>query len=211
MRRVLPVLGRLGLLASTHYRLITPATRFITARRTGDWRAVPRWPIYLGTAILLVSLAPVIGRFSPPLLLQLTPSEPRGVYWLRALPESLTPGMLVTLRVPSHVATLVFDHGWLPRSWHGADTVLVKPVAAVAGDEFCVGEHGVWINGTWQGPVYRELGGVVLPVLRGCWTVQPDQVLLLSTRIPNSLDGRYMGVVHRDALLRQAVPLWTWD
>jgi len=177
----------------------------------GMARPVPRWPLYLSAAILLLVLAPALFGFSPPLLLQLTASEPRGVYWLRTLPDPLPHGALVTLRVPPHVAELVFAHGWLPRSWNGAEVFLVKPVAALEGDTFCVEDNGVTVNGVWQGPVYRELGGVVLPELRGCWTLQPDQVLLLSTTIQNSFDGRYMGVVHRDVLQQQAVPLWTWE
>jgi type IV secretory pathway protease TraF len=160
---------------------------------------------------LLLVLAPKLFGFSPPLLWQYTPSEPKGLYWLRPLPDTLTPGMLVTLPVPPNVAELVFSNGWLPRSWHGAEVVLVKPIAGLAGDTFCVSEHGIEVNDVWLGPVYGELGGVALPKLRGCWPIQADQVLLVSSKLPNAFDGRYIGVVHRDALLREAGPLWTWE
>jgi type IV secretory pathway protease TraF len=175
--------------------------------RLGSPRHALGWPLYLALSLC--------GLYAMPTLLglcwQLTPSEPRGLYWLRPVPDTLTPGMLVTLRVPPNVAELVFGNGWLPRPWHGAEVFLLKPIAALAGDTFCVEENGVRINGAWQGPVYRELGGVVLPALRGCWTLQPGQVFLLSTHIVNSFDGRYIGVVSRDALLQQAVPLYTWE
>jgi conjugative transfer signal peptidase TraF len=170
-----------------------------------------RTALIVGTGLFLLSMAPVFVRGSPPFLLQLTASEPKGLYRLRPLPQPLTRGTLVTLRVPPHVAELVFTNGWLPRSWHGAEVFLVKPIAGLPGDTSCVDEQGVTVNGVWQGPVYRALGGVVLPALRGCWTLQPDQVLLLSTTTDRSFDGRYFGPVPRDALLREAVPVWTWE
>jgi conjugative transfer signal peptidase TraF len=170
-----------------------------------------RLPLYLGGMILLLCLAPMLLGFQPLFLLQVTPSEPQGLYWLRPLPETLAPGMLVTLAVPAHVAELVFSNGWLPRAWHGAEVVLLKPVAGLAGDTFCIDAEGVTLNGVWQGPVYRELGGVPLPELRGCWTLTAGQVLLLSPTLRNAFDSRYFGVVSRDALDRLAVPLWTWE
>ena len=167
--------------------------------------------MYVGAGLLLLlSVTPKVCGVSPPFLLQATPSEPKGLYWLRPLPETLAPGMLVTLSVPPSVAELVFDHGWLPRAWHGADVVLLKPVAGLTGDVYCVSDAGVTVNGVWAGPVYRELGGVTLPELRGCRVVHEDQVLLLSP-LPASFDSRYFGVVSRDALLREAVPLWIWE
>jgi conjugative transfer signal peptidase TraF len=166
--------------------------------------------LYLGIGLLLLDLAPTLGGFAPPLLLQMTPSEPTGVYWLSPLPPTLTRGMLITLPVPPQVQDLVFSHDWLPRSWHGAEVRLVKPVAALEGDLVCVDDAAVFVNGHAQGPVYRQLGGVDLPVIRGCWTLQADEVFLLSTAIPNSLDGRYFGLLTRTDLHRTAVPLLTW-
>jgi type IV secretory pathway protease TraF len=165
----------------------------------------------LGAGLLLLVLAPRLFGFSPPFLLQLTASEPRGIYWLRPLPDPSTRGMLGTLHVPPSVAELVFKHGWLPRSWHGAETALLKPVAGLPGDTFCVDEHSVTVNGVWQGPVYRELSGVKLPVLRGCWLIQEDHALLISPQLINAFDSRYFGPVPRDMLLKAAQPLWKWD
>jgi conjugative transfer signal peptidase TraF len=172
---------------------------------------VPRWPLYLGLGLLLLVLSPTLFGFQPPLLLQLTGSEPRGVYWLRALPEALSRGTLVTLGVPDAVADLVFRQGWLPRSWMRADVVLVKSIAALEGDTVCIADAGVFIHGEHVGPVFRELGGIELPVLRGCWTLAAGGVFLFSNRHDHAFDGRYFGVVHRDILQRVAVPLLTWS
>ena len=170
----------------------------------------PRWPFVVAAAVASLTAVILLYDWSPPFLLQMTDSEPKGIYRLRPLPDVLWPGILVTLDVPSSVGEWIFEQGWLPRRWNGKAPVLVKPVAGLPGDAYCVRDAGVWVNGVWRGPVYRELGGVVLPQLRGCWVVAKDQVLLLNTRVNNSLDSRYFGVVQRAALQRWAVPLWTW-
>jgi type IV secretory pathway protease TraF len=160
---------------------------------------------------MLLVLSPSLFGFKPPLLVQLTPSERRGVYGLRPLPPTLTRGMLVTLPVPASVADLVYAHGWLPRTLARARVLLVKPVGAIRGETVCVQEEGVFLNGTWQAPVYRALRGVTLPVIRGCWTLGEGEVFLLSTRLANAFDGRYFGVLSLAHLDRWAVPLWTWE
>jgi type IV secretory pathway protease TraF len=174
-------------------------------------RAMPRWPIYLGVSVLLLTAIPTLLHVQPPLLLQLTGSEPPGVYCLRPLPAVLTTGLLVTLPVPPSVEDLVFGQGWLPRSWMGAEVVLVKTIAALAGDAVCLDDTGVWINGVWQASVSRELGGVALPVIRGCWTLADGEVFLFSKHLDRAFDGRYWGLSSRTQLQRVAVPLWTWS
>jgi type IV secretory pathway protease TraF len=181
------------------------------AMKIGRARQISRWPLYLGATIMLLVTSPTLFGFRPPLLWQLTPSEPRGLYLLWPLPDVLRPGMLVTLPVPPAVAELVFEHGWLPRSWHGAEVLLVKPVAAVAGDDLCLYDDGVWINDIFRAPIYRALGGVTLPVIRGCWMLKDDELFVMSTSVPNSFDGRYFLFIHRSQLRSMAVPLWIWE
>jgi conjugative transfer signal peptidase TraF len=170
--------------------------------RVGHPRQSLGWPLYLALSVCVLYATPTLLR----LTWQLTPSEPQGLYRLRSLPQTLSPGMFVTLPVPATVANLIYTHHWLPPG-----VPLLKAVAAIEGDTVCIQDDGVWINGTWQAPVFRELGGVALPVLRSCWTLGANEVFLLSTTIPNSMDGRYFGVLsHRD-LSSIAVPLVTWE
>ena len=107
-------------------------------------------------------------------------------------------GTLVLLPVPVAV-----------RPWHRAWAPLLKPVAAVAGDEVCVQERTLWVAGTSYGPVYEEADGKSLPHLEGCQTVPEAQVLLASAA-PRSLDGRYFGLTRIADLTARAVPVWTW-
>jgi type IV secretory pathway protease TraF len=108
-----------------------------------------------------------------------SPSVPIGFYLLRSVPATLTRGTLVVLPVPPSV-----------RAWQWRP--LLKPVAAIAGDEVCVYDNGLWIAGQWYGEVYSAVDGQVLPQLSGCQTLQPGEVFLASTA-PRSLDGRYFG------------------
>jgi conjugative transfer signal peptidase TraF len=175
----------------------------ITTRfRIGHPRQMVSQASCLALGLCLLYATPSFLR----LMWQSTPSEPQGLYRLRSLPPTLRRDMLVTFPVPASVADLVYAQGWLPQGW-----LLMKAVAALEGDLVCIHEEGVYVNGAWQAPVYRELGGVALPVLRGCWTLQADEVFLLSTKIPNSLDGRYFGLSQRTDLSFVAQPLWTWE
>jgi type IV secretory pathway protease TraF len=130
--------------------------------------------------------------------LNLSPSVPRGVYRLASISPPLARGTLVVLPVPAAV-----------RPWHSRWAPLLKPVAAVAGDEVCTWEAGLWVQGQWYGPVYQEAGGAPLPRLRGCLRLEPGEVFLAS-QAPRSLDGRYFCPTPVAALTAQALPLLTW-
>ena len=130
--------------------------------------------------------------------LNLSPSVPVGLYRLERLAPPLARGTLVILSPPASI------HPW----WRSLASLL-KPVAAVAGEEVC-GVGGVlFIHGEWYGPIYTEADGKPLPHLDGCQVVPQGAVFLASTQ-PKSLDGRYFGMTPTSTLTAQAVPLWTW-
>src|SRR5712691_8893897 len=142
----------------------------------------------------------------PPLLLNLTPSVPRGLYLVTPCP-TVTRGMLVVVPPPAAVAALLVARGYL-----GARTPLLKPVAAVAGDRVCVDEESVVIQGVWRAPVAtRDRRGRPLPRWRGCVTLGADEVFLLSTWHAHSFDSRYFGPVGVRQLLGVAAPVVLWD
>lgn len=125
-------------------------------------------------------------------------SVPYGFYRLVAVPSRLERGMLVIL--------------WPPRvtsPWHPWWLRMLKPIAALPGDQVCILSAGLWVNGEPYGPVLTEAHGKALPRLRGCFAVHDGEVLL-ATQTVRTLDGRYFGVVPVSALTAQALPLWTW-
>ena len=120
-------------------------------------------------------------------VLNLTLSAPRGLYVVRAVERaSIRHGMLVRLDVPAAFASYVYGRGWL-----AAGTPLLKTVAGMPGDVFCVAAGRFAINNRDMGAV-REVDsqGLALPAIRGCSTVPPGHFLAVSTFHPGSFDGR---------------------
>ena len=150
------------------------------------------------SSCVLCGLLVIAVVSTPWLRLNLSPSQPYGLYRLTAIRAPLTRGTLVVLPVPARV-----------RPWHAAWVPLLKPVAAVAGDLVCVDDEGLWVAGVPYGRVYREAGGKALPRMEGCHLLQVGEVFLASPQ-PRSLDGRYFGPTPLTALTAQAIPVWTW-
>jgi type IV secretory pathway protease TraF len=144
------------------------------------------------------------------LKVNLSPSVPVGLYWLRSVPKTLERGMLVVLPVPERVRTV---HGSIP---------LLKPIAAVSGEDVCVSDRTLLIQdgdtpGGRQiladyGLIYDSWNGATLPHAfdrDGCAVVAPETVFLASD-VNRSLDSRYFGPVAIVHLTARAVPLLTW-
>jgi conjugative transfer signal peptidase TraF len=130
--------------------------------------------------------------------LNLSPSVPLGLYRLERLAPPLTRGTLVVLSAPASI-----------RPWWRSLASLLKPVAAVAGEEVCGVAGALFIHGEAYGPIYTEADGKPLPHLDGCQVVPEGAVFLASTQ-PKSLDSRYFGMTPIATLTARAVPLWIW-
>lgn len=125
-------------------------------------------------------------------------SVPYGLYRRQALPARLERGMLVVLWPPA-----------VTRHWHAWWQSMLKPIAALPGDQVCILSVGLWINGEPYGRVLTEAYGKQLPRLRGCYDV-PEGHVFLATKTIRTLDGRYFNSVPMTDLTAQAIPLWTW-
>jgi type IV secretory pathway protease TraF len=132
------------------------------------------------------------------LTLNIQPSVPYGLYRTVALPMRLEHGMLVTLWPPA------VTHPWHP--WYQR---FLKPIAGLPGDQVCILDAGLWINGEPYGPVLQEAHGKALPRLRGCFSV-PEHAVFLATKTQRTLDSRYTGCLPMTSLTARAVALWTW-
>ena len=131
--------------------------------------------------------------------LNLSPSVPRGVYGLVAVPAHVPRGTLVIVPVPAHVR-----HVW-PR-W----VPLLKPVAGVPGDVVCYQDGRLQVHAIEYGPVYLATQARALPHLdAGCQPV-PAGMVFLASHAPHSFDGRYMGMTPVVTLTAQATPVLTW-
>lgn len=133
-----------------------------------------------------------------------TPSLPLGVY-LRSPGVRVSEGTLVALHVPPAVRPLVRARRYLPDG-----SLLIKPVAAVAGDHVCARRGILFINGAPFGAILaRDSEGRELPAYGGCGVLPEGQVFLASHH-PRSFDSRSFGPVDVRTLQGTVTPLWTY-
>ena len=148
------------------------------------------------------------------LRLNLTPSVPRGLYWISKHPPGVgayvaycppvTP-LFRQAQLRGYVGLGVCDGGYRP---------LLKILVAQGGDRFAVDEHGVLINGEYlpaSAPLPLDPNGLPLPQWnRGPVDLNAEQVVLMSDAHRGGFDARYFGPLPRSGLQGEARPLLTW-
>ena len=132
-----------------------------------------------------------------------TPSTPIGLYVVtQAMPKR---GDLVVTRLPPGMEALAVSRAML-----SANTPVLKPIAALAGDLVCRSGSAVTINGRFAA-IARELDrhGRSLPIWRGCRRLSASQVFILAGH-PDSFDSRYYGPLDAHRARGVAHPLLTF-
>ena len=167
-------------------------------------------PIPLRKAILvllcLLLFQVLTGFTGKPFWLNLTESEPIGLYHMEKPNREIRRGEMVIMGIPEPYQKYVYGRKWLPPGWP-----LMKHVGAVAGDQFCFGDDSFWINGARIGPVYSvNSQGFPLPRLEGCRQVPVGHFLPVATGVKTSFDGRYMGPVPMSEIQGLVRPIWVF-
>lgn len=130
-----------------------------------------------------------------------TQSAPVGLYWRSDGPLTLNGWAVVS--ASSEAASWASAHGFT-----GADWPLIKRIRGLPGDEICRENETVLIN---QNLVAEALiqasSGLDLPRWQGCHVLQEGEVFLLNDH-PQSLDGRYFGVMKESDLDGVAILWW---
>lgn len=157
-----------------------------------------------GGAALCALLLPAIHRPRLQLVWNVSASVPVGLY--RIVPEvALRPGELVAVRPSPELARYM-----AARRYVEAGALLVKPVAAVAGQQVCRIGTAVTIDGETVAIAHdADHARRPLPVWTGCRRLQAGTMFLLAPLVPASFDGRYFGPVATDSIVGRAVPIWT--
>jgi conjugative transfer signal peptidase TraF len=150
---------------------------------------------------LLAGLVLVVGK--SPYYLNLSNSEPLGIYLLTPFRGDPKTGELVILDVPAQARPYIYGRGWLPEGGR-----LLKNIGAVPGDQVIISNDGIVINHQYIGPVFdQDSQGKPLPKLRGSFRIKPGYFLPIATAIPNSFDGRYFGPVPLRLIVGKAKPV----
>lgn len=173
------------------------------------WRLKTAAPVVVVAiaAACIVTLRTAYGHLGPPLLVNYTDSEPKGLYWLQLHSESpYRRGQIVAFPVPKPFRSLVAQGRWL-----AAGLPLMKGIAALEGDVVCTNERQASINGKWRGPIFNvDSAGQPLPEIRGCYTLAPGYFLPFSDAIKRSFDGRYLGPQPLSEILGEVHSVWVF-
>ncbi len=175
-----------------------------------------RAAIGCSAAIAVGSAATAAYAYSVGYRVNTTASMPLGL-WRVTAAKTIQRGDVVWVCPPE---TSVFREarrfGFVPAGFCKGDfNPLLKPVAAIAGDQVRVRDNGVYVNGVLlpnSAPAFRDAMGRRLPrVPRREFTVRPGQVWLISSYNPASFDSRYFGPVDTDLIVGHAAPVATRD
>lgn len=155
---------------------------------------------FAAMGVAVASIVPVPVK----LLWNASASTPLGLYDLTA-PNGLKAGDLVAVRPPKPLADFMVGRGYI-----GQGVPLLKPVAALPGQQVCRVGRTVTVDGERLGEAQdRDRRGRVLPVWQGCRRIAPDQIFLMNPSVRDSLDGRYFGPLPRATVIGRATPLYT--
>ena len=152
---------------------------------------------------VLAALLLLFKYLSSHYLIQVSASMPKGVYKIKAA-ESFSRGQIVIFNIPKSVSSLVEKRRWAPES---LTYLLMKPVAAKAGDQILISQKGLFINGSYVGAVKRfDSAGRPLPAIFGEFVLRQNE-LFAASRHENSFDSRYFGPIQTSAVKGVVEPL----
>lgn len=169
---------------------------------------IDKKPLFIaGTVVIFLVVMQTISSLTGPyFVLNLSSSEPLGIYRLRPFSGTLRRGEIVWMKAPQKAGAFIYDRGWLPHGWP-----LLKHIKAIPGDTFCITDTSLTVNGAFVGPVTdRDRKGQLLPRIRGCYDVPAGHFLPVATNIANSFDGRYFGTVPASSIIAFAIPVMTF-
>lgn len=161
------------------------------------WRSL----VALASTLLVVLLAKAF--LADRLIVNRTPSIPRGVYWLSrgASPER---GRLVAFPIPLHFRELFRERKLVPSAFF---SLLAKPVAAVSGDHVCIRNDRVFINDQLRATINRvDSRGRDMPIAALCRELTASEVFVLTDGA--SFDSRYLGPIPTTDVVGTLTPLF---
>jgi conjugative transfer signal peptidase TraF len=159
-----------------------------------------------GAGAVAIILAVATSALLPPrpfLLWNASASSPVGLYRVDR-PERAARGEMVVAWAPKAARELAAARRYLPRT-----VPLIKPVAAVAGDQVCARGMRIRINGRVMAlRRARDPTGRPMPWWTGCRRLWRGDLLLLSAGVPGAFDGRYFGITGAGDVIGKATLLW---
>lgn len=161
-----------------------------------------RWAV-LGVTLFTLGCASLIAARAPAAaLVNESPSLPKGLY-VRAFDPAPERGSIVAVPQPASVRAYL-GHLGMPR-----EVLLIKRVAATAGDQVCAVDDHIVLPGRIVPVRRQDRQGVKLPAWDGCRRLSPGELFLLGDTL-SSFDSRYFGPVHDDRVEGVFKEVLTW-
>jgi conjugative transfer signal peptidase TraF len=179
------------------------------APSTVSWLPCRRSFVSLAFAVAMAALLMSLG-----IHINVSASAPRGLY--RAVVGTPLKGMWVAACVTTDAAAVGLARRYLrPGPCPGGAEPILKPVVAVSGDVVDLSPQGVAVNGTSlpesESASIDSNGRPLGHAMWGRYVVGADQLWLVSTRVPNSWDSRYLGPFSMSQVRAIARPMWTLE
>lgn len=171
-----------------------------------------KYPFYIvALLVLLIGMVEYYKAFfSPMFYINITQSEPQGIYKIVECDSALDlkKGEFIIVDVPENMQPIIYG-----RNWALPGTPLIKQVGAIAGDEYTVTDTEFYINQNDIGPIAKiDRQGEPLPQLeKGTKKVSQGHILAISTYHNRSFDSRYMGEIQMSKVRTKVVPLLTYQ
>lgn len=142
-----------------------------------------------------------------------TSSLPIGVWKVDTLTKPVQRGQVVNVRPAERpIFQMALSRHYL--AWGlcpGGYASLLKPVAAIPGDQVEVSSEGIAVNGfllpNSKGAIVDSVGRPLQPFESGTYTV-PARTVWLVSRNARSFDSRYFGPMPIENILGTAKPIW---
>jgi len=170
-------------------------------------------PVVICSASILLFAAVVAGAGIGGYRINLTPSEPLGLWRIEAFSRPVQAGDLVFICPPR---TTVFEQalhrGYLRRGLcDGGVAPLIKMVAALPGQHVEITHHVVIDGQPIEASTVREKDGEGRELPPDPGGIVPSGHLFLHSSFASSYDSRYFGPVPDSGLLGLALPILTFQ
>lgn len=131
-------------------------------------------------------------------------SVPIGLYLVQDA-NQLRVGDLLVATPPPEIEEFLANGRYVP-----AGVPLIKHVSALPGQTICRIGNTITVDLRVVGKARkRDSKDRLLPTWQGCLPLASQQIFLMNTAVPDSLDGRYFGPFERSNIVGRAVPIWT--
>lgn len=167
------------------------------------WRKQAKLKPLFYALLIFAVLMLMCKSLSYKIMFQITPSLPKGIYWIYH-PEQIEKGMICVFDIPQNVYGLMKTRRWLLEHFR---FYLSKPLVATERDIVDVSAAGLFINGRYFGPVKQyDSQGLPLPRLYRRYVLAQGEYFFAST-YNNSFDSRYFGPIRKDSIRWVEKPL----